>query len=31
LEDVKPQIMQQLQQQRMATFQQEMRAKAKVE
>jgi peptidyl-prolyl cis-trans isomerase C len=31
LEEVKPQIMQQLQQQRMATFQQEMRAKAKVE
>jgi len=31
LEDVKPQIAQQLQQQRMATFQQEMRAKAKVE
>ena len=31
LEDVKPQIAQQLQQQRMAAFQQEMRAKAKVE
>jgi len=31
LEEVKPQILQQLQQQRMATFQQEMRAKAKVE
>jgi peptidyl-prolyl cis-trans isomerase C len=31
LEDVKPQITQQLQQQRMATFQQEMRAKARVE
>lgn len=31
LEEVKPQISQQLQQQRMATFQQEMRAKAKVE
>ena len=31
LEDVKPQISQQLQQQRMATFQQELRAKAKVE
>lgn len=31
LEDVKPQIAQQLQQQRMATFQQELRAKAKVE
>jgi peptidyl-prolyl cis-trans isomerase C len=31
LEDVKPQILQQLQQQRLATFQQEMRAKAKVE
>ena len=31
LEDVKPQILQQLQQQRMANFQQEMRAKAKIE
>ena len=31
LEDVKPQIAQQLQQQRMANFQQELRAKAKVE
>jgi peptidyl-prolyl cis-trans isomerase C len=31
LEDVKPQIAQQLQQQRLAAFQQEMRAKAKVE
>ena len=31
LEDVKPQIAQQLQQQRMAAFQQELRAKAKVE
>ena len=31
LEEVKPQIAQQLQQQRMATFQQELRAKAKVE
>ena len=31
LEDVKPQIAQQLQQQRMATFQQELRNKAKVE
>jgi peptidyl-prolyl cis-trans isomerase C len=31
LEEVKPQIVQQMQQQRMATFQQEMRAKAKVE
>lgn len=31
LEEVKPQIIQQLQQQRLATFQQEMRAKAKVE
>ncbi len=31
LEEVKPQISQQLQQQRMAAFQQEMRAKAKVE
>lgn len=31
LEEVKTQIVQQLQQQRMATFQQEMRAKAKVE
>ncbi|MGI9150731.1 MAG: foldase protein PrsA [Limnohabitans sp.] len=31
LDDVKPQIAQQLQQQRMAAFQQEMRAKAKVE
>ena len=31
LEEVKPQISQQLQQQSMATFQQEMRAKAKVE
>jgi peptidyl-prolyl cis-trans isomerase C len=31
LEDVKPQISQQLQQQRMANFQQELRAKAKVE
>ncbi len=31
LEDVKPQIVQQMTQQRMATFQQELRAKAKVE
>ena len=31
IEEVKPQIMQQMQQQRMAAFQQEMRAKAKVE
>ena len=31
LEEVKPQIVQQMQQQRMATFQQDMRAKAKVE
>lgn len=31
LEDVKPQIVQQMQQQRLAAFQQEMRAKAKVE
>jgi len=31
LEDVKPQIAQQLQQQRMANFQQELRTKAKVE
>jgi len=31
LEEVKPQILQQLQQQRMATYQQELRAKAKVE
>ena len=31
LQDVKPQIAQQLQQQRLANFQQEMRAKAKVE
>jgi peptidyl-prolyl cis-trans isomerase C len=31
LEEVKPQIVQQMQQQRIATFQQEMRAKAKVE
>ncbi len=31
LEDVKPQIVQQMNQQRMATFQQELRAKAKVE
>ncbi len=31
LEDVKPQIAQQLQQQRMATFQQDLRTKAKVE
>jgi peptidyl-prolyl cis-trans isomerase C len=31
MEDVKPQIVQQMTQQRMATFQQELRAKAKVE